>query len=128
MQYLPDSKLDGGRAIEFIYQALSGRMSIFGSRTQGVALGCPIVILQAEKDPTRSRAWERAEASSAARVGYQVCHKSCPQYERLKLLLHTGKSEIAWFLSAICSPAQLWNDGSTILYAENLPAASVIAT
>src|SRR5207244_10196190 len=29
----------------------------------------------------------------APRFGF---HKSCPQYDRLKLLLHSGKSEICW--------------------------------
>ncbi len=42
-------------------------------------------------------------------------YRSCPQYERLKLLLHSGKSEICWSRSAIASPIQLWNDGSTTL-------------
>src|SRR5947208_9061748 len=67
-------------------------------------------------------------ATGVALVGFFPGHKSCPQYDRLKLLLHTGKSEIGWLRRAICRPAQLWNEGSTILYAENLPAASVIAT
>src|SRR5713226_6662480 len=40
-------------------------------------------------------------------------YKSCPQYDKLKLLLHSGKSEICWFRIAIATPAQLWNDGST---------------
>ena len=42
-------------------------------------------------------------------------YRSWPQYERLKLLLHSGKSEICWSRSAIARPVQLWNDGSTIL-------------
>jgi hypothetical protein len=34
-------------------------------------------------------------------------YKSCPQYDRLKLLLHNGKSEICWSLRAIATPIQL---------------------
>src|SRR5262249_32121333 len=42
-------------------------------------------------------------------------YKSCPQYDRLKLLLHSGKSEICWLRSASARPIQLWNDGSITL-------------
>jgi penicillin-binding protein 2 len=38
------------------------------------------------------------------------------EYERLKLLLQTGKSEIWLFLTAKANPNQLLNDGSLILY------------
>src|SRR5579872_2347597 len=35
-------------------------------------------------------------------------HKSKPQYERLKLLLHNGKSDMAWLRRASVIPVQLW--------------------
>src|SRR5262249_34477505 len=48
-------------------------------------------------------------------VQHRRSYRSCPQYDRLKLLLHSGKSEICCPRRAIASPAQLWNDGSTTL-------------
>src|SRR5262245_63018229 len=42
-------------------------------------------------------------------------YRSCPQYDRLKLLLHSGKSETCWSRRAMASPVQLWKEGSTIL-------------
>ena len=38
-----------------------------------------------------------------------------PEYERLKLLLQIGKSDISLFLTAKANPNQLWNEGSLIL-------------
>ena len=48
-------------------------------------------------------------------------YRSCPQYERLKLLLQSGKSEIWPSRMASASPSQLWNDGSTTLYDRTVP-------
>ena len=48
-------------------------------------------------------------------MGGTEAYKSKPQYERLKLLLQSGKSEMACPRNASASPVQLWNDGSTIL-------------
>ncbi len=42
-------------------------------------------------------------------------YKSAPEYDRLKLLLHTGKSEMTFFWTANDSPGQFRNDGSTTL-------------
>ena len=38
-----------------------------------------------------------------------------PAYDRLKLLLQSGKSEICPLRSAIASPNQLWKEGSFTL-------------
>ena len=55
-----------------------------------------------------------SRASNTLSIGKRS-YKSKPQYDRLKLLLHSGKSEICWSRKAIANPAQLWNDGSTTL-------------
>jgi len=41
--------------------------------------------------------------------------RSCPAYGRLKLLLHSGKSEISFPGIAMANAGQLWNDGSVTL-------------
>ena len=42
-------------------------------------------------------------------------YRSCPLYDKLKLLLQIGKSEISLFLTESASASQLWNEGSFIL-------------
>ena len=49
------------------------------------------------------------------------------EYDKSKLLLHNGKSDIPLFLTASANPYQLLKDGSLILYLLNLPVLSVIA-
>ena len=36
-----------------------------------------------------------------------MLYKSCPQYDKLKLLLHIGKSDISLLLTACASAIQL---------------------
>ena len=57
--------------------------------------------------------------------GRSPAYKSWPQYDRLKLLLQSGKSRIAWSRMAMASANQLRNDGSTIRYCAKRPGASV---
>src|SRR4051812_36821079 len=42
---------------------------------------------------------------------YRLNQRSCPLYARLQLLLHTGKSEIAFWRLASSMASQLWKDG-----------------
>ena len=63
-------------------------------------------------EPDRAMPLTKAFSEDAEHL---VTHRSCPQYDRLKLLLQTGNSEIGWLRSAIAKPTQLWNDGSMTL-------------
>ena len=68
------------------------------------------------------------QRTECMRVAKRCDYRSWPQYERLKLLLQIGKSEIPSPRTASASASQLWRLGSLMRAAAMRPSASVRRT